>query len=50
VRAVVTESKLDDRGKMLRFWRKGEPPAIRNTELVEFERLRLRWQHKISTA
>lgn len=36
VRAVVTESELDDRGKMLRFWRKGEPPAISNTELVHF--------------
>ena len=36
VRAVVTESNLDDRGKMLRFWRKGEPPAIGNAELVQF--------------
>lgn len=34
VRAVVTESALDDRGKMPRFWRKGEPPAIGNAELV----------------
>jgi len=36
VRAVVAESELDDRGKMLRFWRKGEPPAISNAELIEF--------------
>jgi broad specificity phosphatase PhoE len=35
-RAVVAEAELDDRGKMLRFWRKGEPPAIGNAELVEF--------------
>ena len=50
VRAVVTESDLDDRGKMLSFWRKGEPPAIGNTELVEFEWSNLRWQHKIPIA
>ncbi|WP_288483507.1 histidine phosphatase family protein [uncultured Novosphingobium sp.] len=37
VRAVVTEAELDDRGKMLRFWRKGEPPAIGNAELVGVE-------------
>jgi len=36
VRAVVTETALDDRGKMLRFWRKGEPSAIGNAELVQF--------------
>ncbi|WP_010165390.1 histidine phosphatase family protein [Sphingomonas sp. PAMC 26617] len=46
VRAVVTETELDDRGKMLRFWRKGEPPAIGNAELVEFEWLDARWQHR----
>jgi broad specificity phosphatase PhoE len=49
VRAVVTESQLDDRGKMIRFWRKGEPPAIRNTELVEFKWSNPRWQHTIPT-
>ena len=37
VRAVVSEPELDDRGKMLRFWRKGEPPAIGNAEMVAFE-------------
>jgi broad specificity phosphatase PhoE len=36
VRAAVVEADLDDRGRMLRFWRKGEPPAIRNVELVRF--------------
>lgn len=45
VRAVVTESELDDRGKMLRFWRKGEPPAIGNTELVSFVYSDQRWEH-----
>lgn len=37
VRAIVTEPELDDRGKMLRFWRKGEPPAIGNGELIRFQ-------------
>lgn len=37
VRAVVTESEQDDRSKMLSFWRKGEPPAIGNAELVRFD-------------
>lgn len=45
VRAVVTERELDDRGKMLRFRRKGEPPAIGNAELVSFGYSDLRWQH-----
>lgn len=43
VRAVVMESELDDRGKMLRFWRKGEPPAIGNAELVSFVYSDRRW-------
>ena len=34
VRSIVTETELDDRGKMLRFWRKDEPPAISNGERV----------------
>lgn len=46
VRAVVTESELDDRGKMQRFWRKGEPPAIGNAELVSFVYSDSRWQHR----
>ena len=50
VRAVVTECELDDRGKMLRFWRKGEPPAIGNADLVGFKWLGSRWQHSASTA
>jgi len=36
VRAVIREAELDDRGKMLRFWRKCEQPAIGNAELVQF--------------
>ncbi|MGI8367326.1 histidine phosphatase family protein [Sphingomonas paucimobilis] len=44
VRAVVTEAELDDRSKMLRFWRKGEPPAIGNAELVAFEWHDERWR------
>lgn len=43
VRAVVTETELDDRGKMLRFWRKGEPPAIGNAELVDFSKTSSTW-------
>ena len=43
VRAVVTESELDDRGKMLGFWRRGEPPAIGNAELVQFTFLDAHW-------
>jgi len=38
VRAIVVDTGLDERGKMLRFWRKGEPPAISNAE-----RLPLHW-------
>jgi broad specificity phosphatase PhoE len=45
VRAVVTECELDDRGKMLRFWRKGEPPAIGNAQLVQFSWANAEWQH-----
>ncbi|NIJ35322.1 histidine phosphatase family protein [Sphingomonas oligoaromativorans] len=37
-RAVAIEPDLDDREKMRRFWRKGEPPAIGNAERVP-----LRW-------
>ena len=43
VRAIVTEPELDDRGKMLRFWRKGEPPAVGNAELVSFVYSERRW-------
>ena len=46
VRAVVTESTLDDRGKMLGFWRKGEPPAIGNAELVHFALSDAGWSHE----
>ncbi len=45
VRAVVTECELDDRGKMLRFWRKGEPPAIGNAQLVQFSWANAEWKH-----
>lgn len=48
VRAVVAESGLDDRGKMLRFWRKGEPPAIGNAELVQFTWSGFQWRHHAS--
>jgi broad specificity phosphatase PhoE len=48
VRAVVTESDLDDRGKMLRFWRKGEPPAIGNAELVQLAWSDASWHHQPS--
>jgi broad specificity phosphatase PhoE len=41
--AVVTESEPDDRDKMLRFWCKGEPPAIGNAELVSFVYSGRRW-------
>jgi len=44
VRAGVTKTELDDRGEMLR-WCKGEPPAIGNTEMVEFGRSNYCWQH-----
>lgn len=46
VRAVVVEAALDDRGKMVGFWRKGEPPAISNTERVEFELRDGHWAHR----
>ena len=46
VRAVVTEPELDDQDKMRRFWRKGEPPAIGNAELVAFDWTDGRWHHR----
>jgi broad specificity phosphatase PhoE len=45
-RAVVTESEFDDRGKMLRFWRKGEPPAIRNAALVQLDLSETGWRYE----
>lgn len=45
-RAIVTQAELDDRGKMLNFWRKGEPPAIGNAELVEFAWEASGWTHR----
>jgi broad specificity phosphatase PhoE len=44
VRAVVTEAALDDRGKMLNFWRPGVPPAIGNAERVAFGLVGGHWQ------
>jgi len=44
VRAVIVQAELDDREKMVCFWRKGEPPAIGNAELVEFDLLKDNWQ------
>lgn len=43
-RAIVADAHLDDRSKMLRFWRKGEPPAISNAERVGFRWARDRWE------
>ena len=42
-RAIVTETRLDERGKMLGFWRKGEPPAIGNAQRVGFHWQGDRW-------
>jgi broad specificity phosphatase PhoE len=44
-RLIVADAHLDDRGKMLRFWRKGEPPAISNAERVGFHRAGDRWEY-----
>jgi broad specificity phosphatase PhoE len=44
VRAVVAEAALDDRGKMLNFWRPGAPPAISNAEQVAFRLVAGHWQ------
>lgn len=46
VRAIVTQAELDDQAKMRRFWRKGEPPAIGNGELILFELTNGRWHHR----
>lgn len=43
VYAVIAQAELDDRGKMLRFWRKGEPPAIGNAELVHLQSATTGW-------
>jgi len=43
VRAMVREAALDDRGKMLNFWRPGAPPAIGNAEQVAFEWVAGQW-------
>ena len=50
VRAIVTEAELDDQGKMRRFWRRDEPPAIGNAELVAFELTGEGWRHRTSPA
>lgn len=42
-RAIVADAHLDDRGKMLGFWRKGEPPAISNTQRVAFTWFNATW-------
>ncbi|MGE4409750.1 MAG: histidine phosphatase family protein [Sphingobium sp.] len=42
-RAIVTRPDLADWGKMLGFWRKGEPPAISNAERVGFHWQGGRW-------
>ena len=49
-RAIVTEPELDDQAKMRRFWRKGEPPAIGNAELVAFELAGASWRHRPAPA
>lgn len=48
-RAIVTETDLDARGKMLRFWRKGEPPAIGNAQRIGFEWDGGLWHHRTTT-
>ena len=35
IRSLVTQAELNDREKMQRFWRKGEPPAVSNGEQIE---------------
>jgi len=44
VRAVVAEAALDDRAKMLNFWRPGAPPAISNAEQVALRLVAGHWQ------
>jgi probable phosphoglycerate mutase len=39
VRALVTGVGLSERGKMRAFWRKGERDAVRNGEMVRFDRV-----------
>ena len=41
--AIVADAHLDDRGKMLGFWRKGAPPAISNAQQVGFHLQGDRW-------
>lgn len=36
VRMIVVHDELDDQEIMRRFWRKGQPPAVRNAEPVPF--------------
>jgi hypothetical protein len=43
VRVVVSKPELDDRGKMLRFWRKSESPAIGNAETVSLAYSKTEW-------
>jgi broad specificity phosphatase PhoE len=45
VRAIVIDTDLDDRGKMLRFWRKDEPPAVSNAERLGFCWIGNHWKH-----
>lgn len=44
VRSLVVDTHLTDREKMQRFWRKGEPPAIANTQQVPLRHRVEGWQ------
>jgi len=45
VRSLVVDAGMSDREKMQKFWRKGEPPAIGNAELVELQRVTGTWRY-----
>jgi len=45
VRSLVVDAGMSDRKKMKKFWRKGEPPAIDNAELVELQMEAGRWRY-----
>ncbi len=44
IRSVIMDKELTDQEKMQQFWRKGEPPAIRNCQLVSLEYQAGNWQ------
>jgi len=49
VRSLVVDAGMSDRGKMRKFWRKEDPPAIGNAEVVELQMVGGMWRGQLET-